>query len=64
MSRSAPATAETPAPSESADRSGRLLHALLSSAGLSIREDAAERQPAQVERKQRPRRRRTRSPGG
>jgi hypothetical protein len=37
MTRPAPATAEAPPPSESADPSGRLLQALLSSAGLRVR---------------------------
>jgi len=40
MSR--PATAKAPPSSDPADQAGRLLRALLSSAGLSIRGDEAE----------------------
>jgi hypothetical protein len=58
MSRSTPA--EAPPSSDPADPSGRLLRALLSSAGLAIRGDAASApaNPAPAKR----RRRRTPSP--
>ena len=41
MTRPAPAIPEAPAPSEPPVPSGQLLHALLSSAGLSVRGEAA-----------------------
>jgi hypothetical protein len=54
MTRSAPATTEAPPPDPA--ESGRLLNALLTSAGLSIREDVVSA-PAAAEPKRRPRRR-------
>jgi hypothetical protein len=54
MSRSTTA-AEAP-PSDPADPSARLLHALLSSAGLSIRADAVSAPAPPAPKKRRPRR--------
>jgi hypothetical protein len=55
MTRSAPA--EAPSTSDPADPSGRLLRALLSSAGLSIREDVVRVPAAAAVPKKRTRRR-------
>lgn len=55
MTRSVPADA--PPTSDPADSSGRLLRALLSSAGLSIRGDVVSAPPAPAKPKKRTRRR-------
>jgi len=58
-----PTPAEAPPSSDPADPSGRLMRALLSSAGLAIREDVVSAPAQAAPAKQRPRRRRAPSPG-
>jgi len=58
-----PAPAEAPPSSDPADPSGRLMRALLSSAGLAIREDVVSAPAKAAPAKRRPRRRRAPSPG-
>jgi len=55
--------AEAPPSSDPADPSGRLMRALLSSAGLAIREDVVSAPAQTAPAKQRPRRRRAPNPG-
>jgi len=55
--------AEAPPSSDPADPSGRLMRALLSSAGLAIREDVVSTPAQAAPAKPRPRQRRAPSPG-
>lgn len=61
MTRPAPVTPAAPAPSAPTVPSGQLLHALLSSAGLSVRGDVVSA-PAGGGKKRRPRRSPTTNP--